>query len=115
MSTDSGAPARIARFILRIPRYIVLVPVYLYRWLVSPMLPDTCIYTPSCSQYTVEAIRRHGALKGLALGTARVARCTGGFFDGGYDPVPQHFSFAEIKAGYRRHRRHRNRGASDAD
>ncbi|MFO8063649.1 MAG: membrane protein insertion efficiency factor YidD [Spirochaetia bacterium] len=88
---------------MRIPRYIVLVPVYAYRWLVSPMLPDTCIYTPSCSHYTVDAILHHGALKGLLLGIARVLRCTGGFFMGGHDPVPARFSFAEIRAGYRRH------------
>lgn len=103
----SGFVRRVGRVAVLVPRYLVLVPVYLYRWLVSPMLPDTCIYTPSCSEYTVRAIRRHGALKGLVLGTARVSRCTGGFFDGGYDPVPERFSFAEIKAGYSRHRRGR--------
>jgi hypothetical protein len=106
----SGVLARLGRVLRHLPRYLVLVPVYLYRWLVSPMLPDTCIYTPSCSEYTVGAIRRHGALRGLALGTARVLRCTGGLFDGGHDPVPERFSFAEIKAGYRRHRRPRRSG-----
>jgi hypothetical protein len=112
MSTDPGgrlsaALRGTARFLARVPRYIVLVPVFAYRWLVSPMLPDTCIYTPSCSHYTVDSILRHGALKGLALGTARVLRCSGGLFEGGYDPVPEQFSFAEIQAGYRRHRRGR--------
>ena len=119
MSTDlrpgNGVPRRLARagaavahVLIRIPRYVMLVPVYAYRWLISPMLPDTCIYHPSCSHYTVEAILKHGALKGFALGSARVVRCTGGFFNGGHDPVPEHFSFAEIAAGYRRHRRHRH-------
>lgn len=102
------AGAAVAHVLIRIPRYVMLVPVYAYRWLISPMLPDTCIYHPSCSHYTVEAILKHGALKGFALGSARVVRCTGGFFDGGHDPVPEHFSFAEIAAGYRRHRRPRH-------
>ncbi|MFP4566849.1 MAG: membrane protein insertion efficiency factor YidD [Spirochaetaceae bacterium] len=119
MSTDPrpghGRPRRLARVLAGaghvlalVPRYIVVVPVYAYRRLISPMLPDTCIYTPSCSHYTVEAILKYGALKGLALGSARVARCSGGLFDGGYDPVPERFSFGEIAAGYRRHRRHRH-------
>ncbi|MFO7780542.1 MAG: membrane protein insertion efficiency factor YidD, partial [Spirochaetia bacterium] len=107
------AGAAVAHVLIRIPRYLMLVPVYAYRWLISPMLPDTCIYHPSCSHYTVEAILKHGALKGFALGSARVVRCTGGFFDGGHDPVPERFSFAEIAAGYRRHRR-RRQGRPDA-
>ena len=105
MSTNSPRELlrTVAAAVARIPRYIVLVPVYAYRWLISPMLPDTCIYTPSCSHYTVESILHHGAFKGLLLGIARVLRCTGGFFMGGHDPVPAEFSFAEIRAGYRRH------------
>lgn len=113
MGTDRspGAARRLVaaavRVLVRLPRYIALVPVYAYRWLISPMLPDTCIYAPSCSEYTAEAIRTHGALKGIALGATRISRCTGGFFEGGYDPVPADFSFEIIKADYRRHRRAR--------
>jgi putative membrane protein insertion efficiency factor len=104
---STSAPAAVGRFILRIPRYLLLVPVFAYRWLISPMLPNACIYTPTCSHYTVEAILEHGALKGLALGVARVVRCTGGFFEGGHDPVPAEFSFEAIREGFRRHRRGR--------
>ena len=104
---STSAPAAVGRFIVRIPRYLLLVPVFAYRWLVSPMLPNACIYTPTCSHYTVEAILKHGALKGLALGTARVIRCTGGFFEGGHDPVPAEFSFEAIREGFRLHRRGR--------
>lgn len=94
----------------------MLVPVFAWRWLVSPMFPSTCIYTPSCSHYTAEAILKHGALKGLALGSARVARCTGRFFEGGYDPVPERFGFEEIKTGYRRHSlRHLRRARQEGD
>lgn len=117
MSTDSprGRIRTAAVAVTRIPRYLALVPVYAYRWLISPMLPDTCIYTPSCSHYTVDAILRHGALKGLLLAAARVLRCTGGFFMGGYDPVPARFSFAEIRAGYRRHSARRARRGEGTD
>jgi putative membrane protein insertion efficiency factor len=83
--------------------------VFLWRWFISPLFPSTCIYTPSCSHYAAEAILRHGAVKGSALGAARLFRCTGRFFDGGYDPVPETFSFEEIKAGYRTHSLRRRR------
>ncbi|MFP3960581.1 MAG: membrane protein insertion efficiency factor YidD [Spirochaetaceae bacterium] len=99
----------------RLPRYLVLLPVYIYRLFVSPMLPDTCIYTPSCSHYTVDAVLTHGALRGLALGASRVVRCSGGLFEGGYDPVPERFSFAVIREGFRTHRRHRRGRAPDKD
>jgi putative membrane protein insertion efficiency factor len=59
----------------------------LYRRFVSPLLPTACRYWPSCSAYAEEACARHGALKGLALATARLLRCHpwGGH---GFDPVP---------------------------
>jgi len=61
--------------------------VHLYRWFVSPMLRPACRYMPSCSEYALEALSRHGALKGGWLAAWRVARCNpwGG---SGYDPVP---------------------------
>lgn len=58
-----------------------------YQLAISPMLPDACIYTPSCSQYAIEAIERYGVLKGCWLGVRRILRCNP-FHDGGYDPVP---------------------------
>ena len=58
-----------------------------YRLLISPALPPSCRYLPSCSDYAMEAIGRHGALVGLGLALRRLARCHpwGG---SGYDPVP---------------------------
>ncbi|MDP4204302.1 MAG: membrane protein insertion efficiency factor YidD [Bacteroidota bacterium] len=66
---------------------IVLLPIYFYRYCISPLKPPTCRYTPTCSQYAVEAVRKHGPLKGMVLAVKRILRCHpwGGH---GYDPVP---------------------------
>lgn len=54
---------------------------------ISPLLGPRCRFTPSCSQYTYEAIVEHGVLKGTYLGIKRILKCNP-FFKGGYDPVP---------------------------
>ena len=59
-----------------------------YRNLLSPILPDTCRFHPSCSCYAEKALRTHGAWRGTALTIGRVARCHP-FHSGGYDPVPK--------------------------
>jgi putative membrane protein insertion efficiency factor len=60
--------------------------IQIYRRFLSPMLPPTCRYEPSCSLYTVQAIEKYGALKGLFMGIRRVLRCHP-FARGGFDPV----------------------------
>ena len=68
-------------------RHIVLLPVYFYRYSISPLIPPRCRYTPTCSQYTVEVVLKHGILKGGWLAVKRIFSCHpwGG---SGYDPVP---------------------------
>lgn len=66
---------------------IMLVPVKFYQMCISPMLPPVCRYTPTCSQYAVEALTVHGPIRGSWLAIKRILRCHpwGG---SGYDPVP---------------------------
>lgn len=60
----------------------------LYRRFISPLKSPCCRFTPTCSEYAVEAIRVHGALKGTVLAVWRILRCNP-FCRGGYDPVPE--------------------------
>ena len=66
---------------------LLQLPIRIYRWLISPMLGTNCRDHPSCSAYALEAIDRHGALRGGWLSLRRVCRCHpwGGH---GHDPVP---------------------------
>jgi uncharacterized protein len=63
--------------------------VQLYRWTLSPIFGRFCRFDPTCSGYTLEALKRHGPWKGTMLGAKRIGRChpLGGF---GFDPVPPH-------------------------
>lgn len=66
---------------------ILISLIVFYQRCISPLTPPACRYTPTCSQYTLEAISKYGAVKGLWLGLKRICRCHpwGG---SGYDPVP---------------------------
>jgi putative membrane protein insertion efficiency factor len=68
-------------------RRFVLGLIRLYQRTLSEVLPSTCRFTPSCSEYTYLAIQRHGTLRGGLLAVKRLARCHP-FNPGGYDPVP---------------------------
>ena len=65
--------------------FIILIK--LYQWIISPLLGSKCRYTPTCSHYGIEALKKYGPIKGLWLTIKRIARCHpwGGH---GYDPVP---------------------------
>ncbi len=67
--------------------FVLILPIRFYQKCISPLTPPTCRFTPSCSQYAVEALRKHGPVKGLWLAVRRILRCHpwGG---SGYDPVP---------------------------
>ena len=73
------------RPLLRLPRLLLIGLVRAYQLVLSPHLPSSCRYTPTCSAYAIQALRRYGAVKGLILSVHRVARCHpwGGH---GYDP-----------------------------
>ena len=58
-----------------------------YKKYISPLLPPSCRFTPTCSEYAMEALQKHGALKGSMLAIWRILRCNP-FCKGGYDPVP---------------------------
>jgi hypothetical protein len=70
-----------------LPRYLLAGFVRGYQLIISPLLPPSCRFMPSCSQYAREAIMRHGAVKGTWLAVRRLARCHP-FNPGGFDPVP---------------------------
>ena len=70
---------------------VLLAPLYFYRWVISPLLPHVCRFTPSCSVYALEAIKLHGPWRGLGLASRRLLRCHPITFLGGssgFDPVP---------------------------
>lgn len=72
---------------LDLPRWLAALLIRGYQIFVSPLLPPSCRFTPSCSQYALEAVSRHGAVRGVWLATRRLCRCHP-FHPGGYDPVP---------------------------
>lgn len=73
----------ISAFIIK----LLIVPVKFYQYFLSPMLGKNCRYTPTCSAYTIEALMKHGVIKGGYLSIKRILSCNpwGGH---GYDPVP---------------------------
>jgi putative membrane protein insertion efficiency factor len=70
-----------------LPRYLLAGFVRGYQLIISPLLPPSCRFMPSCSQYAREAIMRHGAVRGTWLAVRRLVRCHP-FNPGGFDPVP---------------------------
>ena len=69
-------------------RTLLTLLVKLYRWFVSPLLGQNCRFYPTCSSYALEALERHGAVRGTWLATRRICRCHP-WNPGGFDPVPE--------------------------
>ncbi len=72
---------------MKVVRKALILLVRGYQVSLSPLLPAACRYYPSCSAYAIEALEKHGALRGSWLAARRIARCHP-FRPGGYDPVP---------------------------
>ena len=70
-----------------LPMKGMLVLLRFYKREISPMLPPCCRYTPTCSEYAMQAVEKYGAVKGGWLAAKRILRCHP-FHEGGYDPVP---------------------------
>ena len=68
-------------------RELAVLPLRVYRRVISPIKPASCRFSPTCSQYAIEAVRAHGILRGSWLATWRILRCHP-FCEGGHDPVP---------------------------
>jgi putative membrane protein insertion efficiency factor len=73
--------------VLKILSYPFILLIKFYQYVVSPLLGPKCRFTPTCSQYAVEALKKHGLLKGGWLTVKRISRCRPGG-GSGYDPVP---------------------------
>ena len=88
--SPSGRPLKLVVWVLRAPgralAFVLVGLVRAYQKCLSPLLPSTCRFRPTCSEYMIEAIRAKGPVLGLAKGLWRIARCNP-FFPGGYDPV----------------------------
>ena len=68
-------------------KVILIGMVRLYKTYVSPFLPSACRFEPTCSEYAMEAVQKHGSLRGSGMAVYRLLRCQP-FAKGGYDPVP---------------------------
>lgn len=70
-----------------LPKKFLLASIRFYRREISPYTPPSCRFTPTCSEYAMQAVEKYGALKGGYLAIRRILRCHP-FHPGGYDPVP---------------------------
>ena len=79
---------RTLSFVWLLPRNLCVVILRLYRAVISPLYGDVCRYYPSCSSYALQAIQPHGVIRGIWLGSLRIARCHP-WAAGGVDDIPQ--------------------------
>lgn len=86
MMTDKHAAGPPVRGLKALPRRVCLLVVRFYQLVISPLFPPSCRFTPTCSQYALEAIATYGARRGGYLALKRILRCHP-FCSGGFDPV----------------------------
>lgn len=86
----------LSRFFRTLITWILILLIKFYQYSISPLLHDSCRYTPTCSKYAVEALKTHGVFKGLLLSVWRILSCNpwGGH---GYDPVPPKGYWKSVK------------------
>ncbi len=74
---------------------IIIALIRFYRKHISPLKKPCCRFTPTCSQYAIQAVERHGAFLGSLMSVARIIRCNP-YCRGGYDPVPDYFTLKSM-------------------
>ena len=79
-------------FICRLPENALVALIGIYRRFISPLKPRCCRFVPSCSEYALEAVRMHGAWRGVVLAVWRLMRCHPFWHGDMYDPVPRTFA-----------------------
>jgi putative membrane protein insertion efficiency factor len=84
-----------------LPVRLALLPVRAYRLVLSPFLGNQCRFYPTCSAYTLQAVRRHGVWRGYLLGILRLCRCHPWHRGNSVDPVPERFALPDV-FGYKR-------------
>jgi uncharacterized protein len=76
---------RVGPFIIRLPSVVLIGLVRLYQWTLSPLIGQQCRFTPTCSNYFIQAVQKYGPWRGALRGILRICRCHP-FHPGGYDP-----------------------------
>jgi hypothetical protein len=76
---------RLGRLVARVPGWLLIGAVYIYRWALSPLVGRQCRFQPTCSVYFIESVRKYGAVRGAFRGAMRICRCHP-WNPGGYDP-----------------------------
>ena len=79
---------KVGKYLMKGFSWLLLLPVYFYKYAISPWTPASCRHVPTCSQYAIEAIKIHGPIKGFLLATNRILHCHP-WGTHGYDPVPE--------------------------
>ncbi len=83
--SPTNAVLAMARCVIRLPAWLLILAVFVYQWTLSPILGPHCRFQPTCSTYFIGAVRKYGAIRGTIRGLLRICRCHP-WHPGGYDP-----------------------------